>query len=169
MFCREVASSFRNGGNHSDTACQSSECLWNLKDLQDLKDPLMTHDCDGWCVGNRLWLPLLARASGTNAQNKLPRSLELTVRSPGFPVAPIPMRLSPMPASGVDSAAQLRIRLRRSQSLLSSWFLEVFESWWFVFGMRRHRSKGRAPLSELPRNGERDRYPFRNRQQPLRT
>ena len=55
---------------------------------------------------------------------------------------PSPMPLSPMPAPGVDSAAQLRNRLRRSQSPLSSWFFEVFGSSWFVFAMRRHRSRG---------------------------
>ena len=39
---------------------------------------------------------------------------------------------------------------RRSQSPLSSWFFEVLGSCWFVFGMRRHRSKRCAPLFELP-------------------
>jgi hypothetical protein len=111
----------------SATAYQSSECLWNLKDLQDRKDPGITHDCDGWYVGNRLWLPLLARASGTSAQKKLSWGLERTVRSPDFPVAPSPVRLSQMPVPGVDSAAWLRNRLRRSQSPINSWFFEVFE------------------------------------------
>jgi len=37
------------------------------------------------------------------------------------------VRLPPMPAPGVDSAAQLRKRVRRSQSSLSSSFFEVFE------------------------------------------
>jgi hypothetical protein len=71
--------------------------------LQDHKDSLISQDCDRWCVRNRLWLPLLAWASGRSTQKRLSWSERRDSRT--FLSYPSPMRSFLMPTSGVDFAA----------------------------------------------------------------